>query len=106
MSEICTRIALLFSLASLLGAQTAAIAIVHVRIIDGRGGPVTPDGTVLIRGKRIDAVGAASDVSVPAGAQVIDAAGKTVMPGLADMHVHLVGGWDGEPSTCSATSDI
>jgi hypothetical protein len=95
MSAIFTRIALLLSLASLSGAQTAAIAIVHARIIDGRGGPVIPDGTVLLRGRRIDAVGATSGISVPAGARMIDAAGKTVMPGLADMHVHLTGGWDG-----------
>jgi hypothetical protein len=51
---------------------------------------------VLIRGKRIDAVGPTSTVSVPADSRVIDATGKTVVPGLADMHVHLVGGWDGE----------
>jgi imidazolonepropionase-like amidohydrolase len=95
MSKTCIRAALLFSLASLAGAQTAAIAIVHARIIDGRSGPVIPDGTVLLRGKRIEAVGATSSISVPAGARTIDAAGKTVMPGLADMHVHLVGGWDG-----------
>jgi imidazolonepropionase-like amidohydrolase len=48
----------------------------------------------VIRGDRIEAVG--RDVSVPAGARVIDASGRTVMPGLADMHVHLLGGWDGE----------
>jgi hypothetical protein len=79
-----------------LAAQPSAIAIVHARIIDGRGGPVIPDGAVLIRGKRIEVLGATSSVAIPAGAQVIDAAGKTAMPGLADMHVHLVGGWDGE----------
>jgi imidazolonepropionase-like amidohydrolase len=79
-----------------LAAQPSAIAIVRARIIDGRGGPVIPDGAVLIRGKRIEVLGATSSVAIPAGAQVIDAAGKTVMPGLADMHVHLVGGWDGE----------
>jgi len=93
---ICMRAALLFSLASSLGAQNTGIAIVHARIIDGRGGSVIPDGTVLLRGKRIAAVGVASAVNVPAGARTIDAAGKTVMPGLADMHVHLTGGWDGE----------
>jgi imidazolonepropionase-like amidohydrolase len=96
MSQICRRIVFLFSLASSLGAQTAVIAIVHSRIIDGRGGPVIPNGTVLLRGKRIEAVGAPAGVSVPAGARIIDAAGKTVMPGLADMHLHLTGGWDGE----------
>jgi imidazolonepropionase-like amidohydrolase len=96
LSKLSAMAALLFWLVSVLGGQTAEIAIVHARIIDGRGGPVIPDGTVLLRGKRIVAAGATSGVSVPAGARMIDAAGKTVLPGLADMHVHLVGGWDGE----------
>src|ERR1700691_1266224 len=96
MSKIFPLAALLFSLASSSGAQTAAIAIVHARLINGRGGPAIPDGTVLLRGKRIEAVGTASAVNVPPDARTIDASGKTVMPGLADMHVHLVGGWDGE----------
>jgi hypothetical protein len=48
----------------------------------------------VIRGDRIEAVG--TNVSVPAGAQILDVSGATVMPGLADMHVHLLGGWDGE----------
>ena len=41
-------------------------------------------------------MGVSDSVAVPADARVIDVAGKTVMPGLADMHVHLLGGWDGE----------
>jgi imidazolonepropionase-like amidohydrolase len=96
MSRTCKWLAVFLSWAWSLAAQPSAIAILHARIIDGRGGPVVPDGAVLINGKRIEAVGAASTVAVPAGAKIIDAAGKTVMPGLADMHVHLVGGWDGE----------
>src|SRR5262249_39889345 len=82
--------------ASFLAAQTTPIAIQHGRLIDGRGGPVVLDSTVLIRGKRIEAIGAGSSVAVPAGARIVDATGKTIMPGLADMHVHLMGGWDGE----------
>jgi len=96
MWKACKWLAVFVCWACSLAAQPGTIAILHARIIDGRGGPVVPDGTVLIRGKRIEAVGATSTVPVPAGAQTIDAAGKTVMPGLADMHVHLVGGWDGE----------
>jgi len=89
-------IVLVLSLASLSGAQTTPIAIVHARIIDGSGAHSTTDGIVLLRGKRIEAVGAASAVRVPVDARILDAAGKTVMPGLADMHVHLTGGWNGE----------
>jgi len=76
-------------------AEPRPIAIVHGTLIDGRGGPPIPDATLLIRGGAIEAVGAGSHVAVPTDAQVIDASGKTVMPGLADLHVHLQGGWDG-----------
>ena len=72
------------------------IALVHAAVIDGTGGPVLEDGVVVVRGRTIEAVGPAAGVAVPAGARIIDARGKAVMPGLADMHVHLLGGWDGE----------
>src|SRR5215475_6778992 len=71
------------------------IAIVHGTLLDGRGGPPVRDATVVIRGRVIEAASRAGDVAIPEDAQVIDATGKTVMPGLADMHVHLHGGWDG-----------
>jgi len=45
--------------------------------------------TVLVRGDRIARIGRAGDVEVPRGALVIDARGKYLMPGLADMHVHV-----------------
>jgi imidazolonepropionase-like amidohydrolase len=57
-------------------------AITKARIVTAAG-PVIPAGTVVIRNGRIEAVGAS--VSVPADAQVIDAAGRTVYPGLIDM---------------------
>jgi CubicO group peptidase (beta-lactamase class C family)/imidazolonepropionase-like amidohydrolase len=49
--------------------------------------------TILIRGDRITAVGPDGDIDVPADADIIDAAGRTVMPGLWDMHVHIDHGW-------------
>jgi len=73
-------------------------AIVGARIIDGLGGPPIENGVVIVEGARIAAVGPAGSIDIPDGAEVIDAAGGTVMPGLADMHVHLGGGWDGETS--------
>jgi Amidohydrolase family len=76
-------------------ADPRPIAIVHATLIDGRGGPPVRDATLLIRGRVIEGAGPATQVAVPKDAQVIDATGKTVMPGLADMHVHLQGGWDG-----------
>jgi imidazolonepropionase-like amidohydrolase len=49
---------------------------------------------VLANGK-ISYAGSAAGAPLPAGAQIVDAAGKSVMPGLADMHIHLQGAWDG-----------
>ena len=80
------------------GAQRAAaepLAFVGATVIDGRGGAPIELGTVLVRGELIAAVGPASEVAVPRDARVIAGAGMSVLPGLADMHVHLLGGWDG-----------
>jgi imidazolonepropionase-like amidohydrolase len=71
------------------------IALLHGILIDGRGGPPVVDATLLIRGGVIEAVSGVGSVTIPKDARVFDASGKTVMPGLADMHVHMVGGWDG-----------
>jgi imidazolonepropionase-like amidohydrolase len=76
-------------------ADEKPIAIVHARIIDGFGGAPIEDGTVIVSEKKIQYAGPSGGARVPGNAQVIDAAGKTVMPGLADMQVHLQGGWDG-----------
>jgi imidazolonepropionase-like amidohydrolase len=85
----------LLALAGPLAAQRP-IAIVGARIIDGNGGPPIESGVVVIRGDRIAAVGPAAGVPVPADAVRIDGRGRSVLPGLADLHVHLTGGWDGE----------
>ena len=61
----------------------------NARLFDPESGKVTPGTTVVLSGNRIQAVGADGEVQVPAGAEVIDAAGKTLMPGLWDMHAHL-----------------
>jgi imidazolonepropionase-like amidohydrolase len=76
-------------------AQEKRIAIEHARLIDGLGGPPVEDAAVILQGHKIAYAGPASEAKVPQGAQIIDAKGKTVMPGLADMHIHLTGGWDG-----------
>jgi len=80
-----------------LGAQAddRPIAIVHGRIIDGLGGAPIEDGTVILRGRTIEYAGPASGAVIPKDARMLDAKGKSVLPGLADMHVHLQGGWDG-----------
>ena len=64
-------------------------ALVGATLIDGTGGPVLQDATVLIDGERIEAVGPRAAVTVPFDAEVIDVSGLTVLPGLIDCHDHL-----------------
>ena len=65
-------------------------AFVGANLIDGTGGPPVLDGAVLIGDDgRIEAVGPRQAVSVPTGAEVIDASGMTLLPGLIDCHDHL-----------------
>jgi imidazolonepropionase-like amidohydrolase len=66
------------------------LALVGGRVIDGYEGKPIEDGVVLIAGDRIVAVGSRADVAVPPGTPVIDTRGMSVLPGLADMHVHLM----------------
>jgi len=66
------------------------LALVGGQVIDGYEGPPIPDGTVLVAGDKIVAVGPRKDVVVPPGTTVIDTSGMSVLPGLMDMHVHLM----------------
>src|SRR5437879_7687662 len=61
-----------------LAAQEKPIAIVHARIIDGVGGPPTEDGTVILRGSKIEYTGPSARAAIPRDAQIIDAKGKSV----------------------------
>ena len=73
-------------------AQTPAagpVALTGARLIDGTGGAPLEQATVLIRNGRIEAVGAPSAVTIPAGAIRVDLSGKTIMPGLVNAHGHL-----------------
>ncbi len=65
---------------------TGTVLIRAARIIDGRGGPPIVDGAVLVRGDKIERVGAADGVKAD---QVIDLGRATVLPGLIDLHTHL-----------------
>jgi hypothetical protein len=59
------------------------------RLIDGTGRAPIENSIIVIQAGRFQAVGRSGDVSVPAGAQVIDVKGKTVLPGFIDGHGHL-----------------
>ncbi len=69
--------------------QGGGLAIRHARLFDPATLAIQPDMTVIVAGDRIQAVGKDGEVRVPPGVEVIDARGKTLLPGLWDMHVHL-----------------
>ncbi len=83
-------------------AQTGAIAFTGARIVP-IAGPEIASGTVVIQNGKISAVGAS--IATPAGARVIDAKGKVIMPGLVDTHSHI-GGVDGGDSTAAIHPDV
>jgi imidazolonepropionase-like amidohydrolase len=70
------------------GPSGATIALTGARIVDGTGGPVLENGTILIRDGRIAAVGPASAVQVPPATVTVDAGGRTIIPGLVNAHGH------------------
>ena len=63
--------------------------ITNARIVDGTGSRPVEAAAILVEGDRIKAVGRAADIGTPDGAEVIDAGGRTAIPGLVDVHVHL-----------------
>lgn len=67
------------------------IAFTGASVFDAVSGTVKPRMTVVVLGNRITAVGPEGAVKVPDGVDVVDARGKTLLPGLWDMHVHLSG---------------
>ncbi|WP_019530094.1 amidohydrolase family protein [Dasania marina] len=65
------------------------VAFTGGRVVTMQGDEVIAQGTVVVEGNRIIAVGNTDDVQIPKNAHVIDTTGKTVMPGLVDMHGHI-----------------
>ncbi len=90
-SRIISLLAALLVAPGLSAAASAkVIALVGGMLIDGYGGPPIQRSVVLIDGERIRAVGTVDTLPVPADAEVISTAGMSVLPGLWDMHVHLM----------------
>lgn len=77
-------------------AQDTPLAFTHARVITASG-PEIADGAIVVHNGTILAVGPTSQVAIPAGAEIIDARGKVIMPGLVDTHSHIggAGGADG-----------
>ncbi len=68
--------------------SSGLIIITNGTVVDGRGSESIRDGIVAITGDRITFVGRAADYAIPSHAQIIDAHGGTILPGIIDSHVH------------------
>jgi imidazolonepropionase-like amidohydrolase len=101
-------ILLLFSFAVTALAQTPerqqfirteapVIALTHVRVIDGTGAAAVEDQTIIINGGKIQSLGPAKGITIPATAQVLDLNGYTVLPGIVGMHNHMFFPMGGSP---------
>lgn len=64
------------------------VAFVGGRLITMKGDEVIENGTVVVKGNRITAVGPSDEVEIPAGAHRVDITGQTLLPGLVDVHWH------------------
>jgi amidohydrolase family protein len=85
-----TLTALVLSVLTAAGLRAqSAVAFTHVTVIDMTAATPKRDRTVLVSGDRIVAIGSAGATKIPRDAQVVDASGRFLIPGLWDMHVHL-----------------
>lgn len=83
--------AVLFAISVQGPAQSKNIkALVGGTLIDGFGGKPIRNGVIIIEGERIKTVGQVGSVAIPPGAEIISTEGMSVLPGLWDMHVHLM----------------
>ena len=98
MRSLTSGLALTLLTSAATGAQTqrnsrpvadTLIAIVGATVFDGTGAAAVSDATIVVRGKRIVAVGPRASVRVPTGARIVDGTGKFATPGFIDTNVHL-----------------
>jgi imidazolonepropionase-like amidohydrolase len=71
------------------GQAPTIVALVGARVIDGSGAAPIANATILISNGRIERIGPAASLKIPAGATRVDVAGKTIIPGLVNAHGHL-----------------
>src|SRR2546425_2714873 len=71
--------------------QSKSFVFTHVTVIDATGAPAKPDMTVVISGNHIIELGRSGEIRISKDAQVVDATGKFLIPGLWDMHAHVSG---------------
>jgi imidazolonepropionase-like amidohydrolase len=85
----------LIGLCSPAGAQPRPVAILGATLIDGTGRTPVTDSAVIVRDGKFQAIGKRGEVQIPQDAEVIEAAGRTVLPGFIDGHCHYRD-WMGE----------
>lgn len=98
LQNICLRVATALLAGCVLAAtpltnaaEVGISAIRAGRLVDVANGRVVTDQVILVRGERIEAVGAAGSIAIPGDAKVIDLSAYTVLPGLIDTHTHITG---------------
>lgn len=92
MMEIASRAAvndLIRFTAAVKPVASGTIVFVGGTLVDGSGAPQVDDAVVVVKNGRIAAAGSASSTTIPKDAKRIDVRGKTIIPGLWDMHAHL-----------------
>ena len=91
---LATALSIIFALTTYLGhaaaPQTVKQALVGGTLLDGLGGPPIYDSVILVADGKIEAVGTTDSLEVPTGYAVIDTNAQTVLPGLWEMHAHLM----------------
>jgi len=92
---ICLSMLFLFAASSVAWSQSRPIAIVGATLIDGTGRAAVADSIVVMRDGKFQEVGERGKVSIPQGAEIVEAKGKSVLPGLIDGHCHYRD-WMGE----------
>ena len=89
MKPISAVLAVALSIQTAATVQTRRLVLENVRIIDGSGAAPIEHGRIIIDGDRIVRAGPAATTAAPAGAETVDLAGRTVIPGLIDSHFHI-----------------
>lgn len=83
------RDALSDEVTSYVAVSSPVVALENVLLFDGTGGPARAGQTIVIRGNRIESVGATGEVEIPSGAERLDLEGHSVMPGMVGLHNHM-----------------
>src|SRR5690348_16724778 len=89
LARVATIMLVLVSAPVAVKAQERGIALLGGTLIDGNGGAPVRNSVILIRGRRIEAVGVLGKLEIPSAFEHVSTEGMTVLPGLWDLHVHL-----------------